>query len=573
MSGRLHLDRRLPFLVVHRQAAEDSAGSIARRVAVNNPAYLVWTAGPDDEEALRRLAQLIEELGEPEMPLLVIAVEDLDQIPASDDSERLTPFVATLAGGGSDRELRARKALTKAMSAIEVDLRRPELIERQMPSEHWLVRSLGDRPTLNDLMLIGLPQVHRRGDGGIYPQLAHELTVACGDSLLQTACAYLDDGRADAPVHYRALGRSAFLKAALNADRKLAAIAGSFDFLLSVSPINASEALQRFIADREEKAPDLRYRPLAVDPDATKRGLYRLDFTRLEDPLLERLFTEKRHEIDAQLTMLATRNTPSFRPASLFLYGAVSAGLLDDARGLLATLPRRVARAEAVGAPVVAAAARALIASYSCKDTPFAATVEIRDDVSGLMVTGNRLLIGSTSTMPAARLDALLSHEVSTHLLTYLNGSQQGLSIFRTPHHRTGTACRQKSRRLHQARQSGPTRGEANCSLQAPSHPDNPADDVDVVRVAIVPAGISDIVAPDGEAPAGRAGGQALHHQRAFHSEHVDAVAQAVGGVAAIEQDIIAIGERREHRIPIDPDDRQLLGIARYSPEPGSVER
>ena len=57
-----------------------------------------------------------------------------------------------------------------------------------------------------------------------------------------------------------------------------------------------------------------------------------MDFARLEDPLLERLFTDKRHEIDAQLTMLATRNTPSFRPASMFLYGAVSAELLEDAR-------------------------------------------------------------------------------------------------------------------------------------------------------------------------------------------------------------------------------------------------
>ena len=34
--------------------------------------------------------------------------------------------------------------------------------------------------------------------------------------------------------------------------------------------------------------------------------------------------------------------------------------------------------------------------------------------------------------MQAARLDALLAHEVSTHLLTYVNGTAQGLSIFRS---------------------------------------------------------------------------------------------------------------------------------------------
>ena len=34
--------------------------------------------------------------------------------------------------------------------------------------------------------------------------------------------------------------------------------------------------------------------------------------------------------------------------------------------------------------------------------------------------------------MLAARLDALLAHEVSVHLLTYFNGAAQGLTVFRT---------------------------------------------------------------------------------------------------------------------------------------------
>ena len=34
--------------------------------------------------------------------------------------------------------------------------------------------------------------------------------------------------------------------------------------------------------------------------------------------------------------------------------------------------------------------------------------------------------------MPAHRLEALLAHEVSVHLLTHFNGAAQGLTIFRT---------------------------------------------------------------------------------------------------------------------------------------------
>ena len=37
-----------------------------------------------------------------------------------------------------------------------------------------------------------------------------------------------------------------------------------------------------------------------------------------------------------------------------------------------------------------------------------------------------------SSAIAANRLDALLSHEVSVHLLTHVNGDAQGLKIFRT---------------------------------------------------------------------------------------------------------------------------------------------
>jgi uncharacterized protein (TIGR02421 family) len=433
LTGRLHLDRSLPFLVLHRRGPDDDpSASVARRVALNSPAYLVWDAGPDDSNALELLLELTEGLGRDGMPLLIIALDDLVQPPEHEASSELTPFVATVAGGRSARERRARDVLIKTLKSIEIDLRHPHVIAQSLQRDHWLVRALAGVTDQSDPMLISLPQIHRREDGGIYPQMAHELAVACGDALLQTACAYLDDNTGRAPKHYRSLGRSAFLKAALSADEKLARIASSFDFLLSVSPINTTAALEKFIAGGEQVAPTFRYRPLTVDPDAVKRRLYRLDFSRLEDPLLARLFSDKRHEIDAQLTMLATRNTPSFRPASMFLYGAVSAGLLEDARRILAMNRPRTVKGRTVTAPDIAIAARELIGSYSRNGAFFDAKVDVRDDVTGLMVSRNRLLVGSATAMQASRLDALLAHEVSTHLLTYINGAAQGLSIFRS---------------------------------------------------------------------------------------------------------------------------------------------
>ena len=199
-----------------------------------------------------------------------------------------------------------------------------------------------------------------------------------------------------------------------------------------MSPINTGEAAEQFLADKGQVMPEFRYRPLSVDPDVAKRALYDIDLATLEDPLLERLMTEKRREIDQQLTMLATRNTPAFGPASTMLYGAVETELLDDALGLLGATDAAPPRGESVCADEIATAARGLIAAYALLDERFAAEVEIRDDVTGLMVSGPKLMIGSDSIMPAHRVDALLAHEVSIHLLTFFNGATQGLRIFRS---------------------------------------------------------------------------------------------------------------------------------------------
>jgi uncharacterized protein (TIGR02421 family) len=242
------------------------------------------------------------------------------------------------------------------------------------------------------------------------------------------------EASAEAPLHYRALGRSAFLAAALHADRKLDAIARSYDFLLSLTPINSAEAMHHFLEGQAQEAPEFRYRPLTVDPDSAKRELYCIDLGPLEDPTLERLLCAKRRELDYQLTMLATRNRAGFRPASQLLYGAVDPDLLDEARAILAERGGAAPAGESgsVGAGELAAAARGLIERYKDADPRFDCTVEVRDDVSGLLVSGHRLMIASDSQVPNHRVEPLLAHEVSVHLLTCCNGAAQGLTIFRS---------------------------------------------------------------------------------------------------------------------------------------------
>ena len=426
-AGRVHLDRWLPFLVLNRGDI-----GLARRIAVDSSAYLIWSP-EDDVAAMAAIEAVVSALVARQGRLLIVTLADQPFEPGIEGSQDLPPFVAQVGAGDKGDVGRAAAALETALHGIEIDLRRCK-VERApfVPLLPAAIDRLLNQMKGAERLSLKVPQIHRRGDGAEYPAIAHELSMEIGDALLRAGCAYLDDGKAKAPIHYRALGRSAYLAAALKADRKLDRISRSFDFLLSISPIDTAKACQRFVAEGEGKAPRFHYRPLIVDPDVSKRELYAIDFRPLEDPLLERLLGEKRHEIDAQLTMLATRNSPAFRPASMFLYGAVDRQLLEDAMAILATTGSSPPRGRVVRAAEIATAAASLAERYQRVDPSFAPQIQVRDDVAGLLVSGKKLLIGADTVMPAHRLEALLAHEVSVHLLTHFNGAAQGLAVFRT---------------------------------------------------------------------------------------------------------------------------------------------
>lgn len=427
-TGRVHCDRWLPLLILHR----DEGPGLARRIAVDSPAYLVWSPA-DDDAALSAAEAVVGEAAARAGRVLVVTLADQPPELRMEGSQDLPSFVAQVGASDEGGAGRAAQALETALHGVEIDLRRCK-VER-IPFTPILPQPF-DR-LLNGIsgverLSLRVPQIHRRPDGGEYPAISHELSIEIGDALLRAACAFLDDGKTKVPAHYRALGRSAYLAAAQKADRKLDQVARSFDFLLSISPIDTGKACRRFLAKGEQKLPSFHYRPLTVDPDLAKRELYAIDFRALEDPLLERLLAEKRHELDAQLTMLATRNTPEFRPASMFLYGMVDQPLLADAHSILASTSKDSPRDAKITAAEVAEAAASLAARYRAVDPSFAPSIQVRDDVAGLLVSGDKLLIGADTVMPARRVEPLLAHEVSVHLLTYFNGAKQGLAIFRT---------------------------------------------------------------------------------------------------------------------------------------------
>src|SRR5690606_13386386 len=189
------------------------------------------------------------------------------------------------------------------------------------------------------------------------------------------------------------------------------------------------------------RTPHFDYRPLVVDGDLVKRRLYELPIERLEDPTLATLFGDTRDELARKITMLEDRNTPNFLYGSLAVFGSVDAPLLELARLLLGRLngngdaiseaggEQHARPGHRVDADGFAARARSEIDAYRERYPKLSATVEVRDDISGLMVSHGDLFVGRRVRVPLRRVNALLQHEVGTHVLTYANGAAQPLGL------------------------------------------------------------------------------------------------------------------------------------------------
>jgi uncharacterized protein (TIGR02421 family) len=219
------------------------------------------------------------------------------------------------------------------------------------------------------------------------------------------------------------------LAPALAIDVRLTEIERSLDLLLNVTPVNATEAWADFERSDFGTAPTLQLRPLAFDPDLVRRDLYNLEIEGVTDPALHALFRAKRDEIARQVTALEDRDTSRFVYGSLQLYGAVAAPLVRAAEELLATITPQAPSAQTVTAAAFADAARAEMDRYREVYPEFPANLEVRADVSDLMVSFGRLLIPEAAAFRADRVQPLLHHEVGTHVVTYLNGARQPLTL------------------------------------------------------------------------------------------------------------------------------------------------
>ncbi|SDL08966.1 flavohemoglobin expression-modulating QEGLA motif protein [Tessaracoccus oleiagri] len=217
----------------------------------------------------------------------------------------------------------------------------------------------------------------------------------------------------------------------LAVDQQLAGLSGSVRFLLEITPLNADEARHRFLSG-EEKEPRFEYRDLSVDPDVAEAALDRIDVGAVEDTTLGHLLRAKHREMKLQLDMLRTRGTDDFRQLSVELYGGVSPGLLERAQDLLSRVEVPAVSQARLDAETFLKLAEKEIEAYREVDPDVGIRAEIRSDVSGVLCEGTALLISEHAKVFRHRAEALLQHEVGTHLVTQVNGSAQPVKTMGT---------------------------------------------------------------------------------------------------------------------------------------------
>lgn len=219
------------------------------------------------------------------------------------------------------------------------------------------------------------------------------------------------------------------LTPALEIDSGLTEIERRVNLLLNMTPVNTAEAWSDFEHSDFATVPTLRLRPLDFEPDLVLRDLYDLEVEHVDDPALHTLFRAKRDEIARQVTMLEDRDTSRFVYGSLQLYGGVAPHLRAAADELLDLVAPQAPSRQTVTAGVFADAARAELGRYRADYPELSAQIEVREDVSELMVSFGRLLIPEAAAFRTDRVEPLLHHEIGTHVVTYHNGARQPLAL------------------------------------------------------------------------------------------------------------------------------------------------
>lgn len=430
--GRLHVDRQLPFLVVYRRPRTGSDAGTSLLVT-GEAAYLTATGNRKLHSSLASLVEAIATgIGDLFGAFLIIEIWSAPDVEMSNTHEDFRP--------GFRIYTSRTDALTSTVAALEKSLKK--ITTKSLPATVDIVATSRIHPP-------GLPQffsrkqaaelhiqhlglevkpVFRNAEGEQFPLIRRALHRGLARAIKQGVFEFTRSQTTHRPSNYQALGPRSFVKAVWQVDKQLAEVSNQFDFLLSITPTNADSAWSAFKRRKFEVEPRFTYRPLPVEPSQLKRMLHRIRLERVSDPVLAQLFRSQQNELDRKLTMLDERGTKVFFYGSMMLYGEIDDRLYATAEAILSRFSRRSrdsSRGGFIDANEFARRANSRLETYREAHPGLASKVLVQEDMVGLMVSRGNLLIGKSVRTAQSRVEALIAHEVDTHIVTYVNGRAQ----------------------------------------------------------------------------------------------------------------------------------------------------
>lgn len=420
-QGKLKIEKPLPFLFIYRSTSEENPLQV--RFLLGEVSYLIIPSTAYREQTALLIETVAKEMSRIYGAFLILELwvgkpgSSTFKIKTAKDKAPAT--INTLQS--SLRELKF------VFQNIDVTVehthdRHPEGMEPVLSQQQY--KDAG-------CLLVGLeiPPIFKNDKtDGSYPVRFRLLKSYLSKILRKTIFEFMRVQTSSPIKSYHLLGSSTLERAVWTVDKKLAAIEATFSFLLLISPTNTNAERNAFLQSKLKKNPRFQYRLLPVDPDYLKEQLYKINISKIEDPTLAYLFRDKREELEKQITMLRERGSQDFMYSSLRLYKTIDKSLLKIAKDILEKIvPSYQAVTEWADCDVIAEKARQEINWYRQRYPKLDATVSIKSDVVGLMVSKGQLIIGETFKTPIDRVEALIHHEVGTHILTFYNGKAQPL--------------------------------------------------------------------------------------------------------------------------------------------------
>ncbi len=423
-GGFLHIEGKLPFLLIYRKKLTDQDPG-TQRLVKSGASFLI--IGPEEFEAYQELLYKLAEQQSAKFNSYLF-LEIYSGAPRSKEfiikgpSHKLPSTFQIL-----KREL---DQINNSRFGISINTRIKKTKSRQAEGELPLL-DIEKAKDCGALWLgLEVPPVYLNHEGDLFPVFLRQFRNRFSKALQKALYDYIRVQTSSGIKSFNALGKREIHHKVFEIDKELTRIESSYQFLLLVAPVNIQSMRKEFFESDFKNLMDYHYRLLPIDPDLLKRKLYNLKIDEIDDPAISFLFEEKRRELDIQISMLNERGTRDFFFNSIRLYREVNNSLLATAEKILNEVPESFTTddGDLLDAKEFSAMARKEFEYFQSQDKDFSSKVHMRNDVNIIMVSRGELYIPSDYKLTRTEANALIQHEIGTHVLTCYNGSKQPLT-------------------------------------------------------------------------------------------------------------------------------------------------